>query len=63
MIFMVLEAQKALSRILRLNEDLLNVKVNHIDKGDLFWLAIGNNNRVIGCIGYNSIDETTECSL
>ncbi len=63
MIFMVLEAKNALGRIPRLNEDLLNVKESYIDKGDMFWLAIGNNNRVIGCIGYSSIDGTTEVCL
>ena len=63
MIFMVLEAKNALGRIPRLNEDLLNIKENYIDKGDMFWLALDNNNRVIGCIGYNSIDRTTEVCL
>ena len=63
MIFMVLEAKNALGCIPRLNDGLLNVKENYIDKGDMFWLAIGNSNRVIGCIGYNSIDGTTEVCL
>jgi len=63
MIFMILEAKNALGRIPRLNEDLLNIKENYIDKGDMFWLAISNNNRVIGCIGYNSIARTTEVCL
>lgn len=63
MIFMVLEAKDALGRIPRLNEDLLDVKRNYLDTGDMFWLAIDKNDRVIGCIGYNSIPGTTEVKL
>ena len=63
MIFMVLEAKDALGRIPRLNEDLLNVQKNYIDTGDMFWLAIDEHDRVIGCIGYNSIHGTTEVKL
>ena len=63
MIFMVLEAKDALGRIPRLNEDLLNVQKNYIDTGDMFWLAIDDWDRVIGCVGYNSIPGTTEVRL
>lgn len=63
MIFMVLEAKDALGRVPRLNEDLLDVQKNYIDTGDMFWLAIDERNRVIGCIGYNSIPGTTEVKL
>jgi len=63
MIFMVLEAKDALGRIPRLNEDLLNVQKNYIDTGDMFWLAIDDRDRVIGCVGYNSIPGTTEVRL
>lgn len=63
MIFMVLEAQNALGRIPRLNEDLLDIPKNYMDTGDMFWLAIDENDRVIGCIGYNSILGTTEVKL
>lgn len=55
MIFMVLEAKDALGRIPRLNEDLLDVQKYYLDTGDMFWLAIDEHDRVIGCIGYNSI--------
>lgn len=51
MIFMVLEAKDALGRVPRLNEDLLDVKRNDLDTGDMFWLAIDEETRVIGCIG------------
>ena len=63
MIFMVLEAKDALGRVPRLNEDLLDVQKSYIDTGDMFWLAIDEHNRVIGCIGYNSIPGTTEVKL
>ena len=63
MIFMVLEAKDALGRVPRLNEDLLDVQKNYIDTSDMFWLAIDEHDRVIGCIGYNSIPGTTEVTL
>ena len=63
MIFMVLEAKDALGRVPRLNEDLLDIQKNYLDTGDMFWLAIDGNDRVIGCIGYNSIPGTTEVKL
>ena len=53
MIFMVLEAKNALGRVPRLNDDLLDVNSNYFLRGDMFWLAIDNDDRVIGCIGYN----------
>lgn len=63
MIFMVLEAKNALGRIPRLNEDLLDINKNYIDKGDMFWLALDENDRVIGCVGYTSIPKTSEVTL
>ncbi|MCH5279101.1 MAG: GNAT family N-acetyltransferase [Christensenellaceae bacterium] len=53
MIFMVLEAKNALGRVPHLNEDLLDVEKYYFLRGDMFWLAINDNDRVIGCIGYN----------
>ena len=63
MIFMVLEAKNAFGRIPRLNEDLLDIKKNYLDTGDMFWLAIDEGSRVVGCIGYNSIPGTNEVKL
>ena len=51
MIYMVLNAKNAIGRIPRINEDLLDIKTNYFDKGQSFWLAIDENDRVIGCIG------------
>ena len=55
MIFMVLSAKDALKKIPSINPDLLDIKSNYIDKGDMFWVALGENNRVIGCVGYETI--------
>ena len=63
MIFMVLEAKNALGRIPGLNEDLLDIQANYLDQGDMFWLALDENGRVIGCVGYNSIEGTAEARL
>ena len=63
MVFMVLEAKNALGRIPTLNEDLLNIQANYLDQGDMFWLALDENDRVIGCIGYNSMEGTAEAKL
>ena len=59
MIFMVLEAKNALGRVPHLNEDLLDIKRYYLSCGDMFWLAINDNDRVIGCIGYNRQTQDT----
>ena len=59
MIFMVLEAKNALGRVPHLNEDLLDIKRHYLSCGDMFWLAINDNDRVIGCIGYNRQTQDT----
>ena len=59
MIFMVLEAKNALGRVPRLNEDLLDVQRYYLSQGEMFWLALNEDNRVIGCIGYNKYDQNT----
>ena len=51
MVYMVLDAKKALDKVPILNEDLMDIKKNYFDKGQSFWLAIDEFDRVIGCIG------------
>jgi N-acetylglutamate synthase-like GNAT family acetyltransferase len=63
LIFMVLEAKDALGRVPRLNEDLLDIRTDYFDRGDAFWIAVDENDRVIGCAGFNRIDGTTEAKL
>ena len=60
MIFMVLQAKDALGRKPSINPDLLDVKANYFDRGDMFFLAIDDNDRVIGCGGFSRIPGTDE---
>lgn len=55
MIFMILESKNALGRIPHLNEDLLDITDNYISNGNMFWIAIDDNGRVIGSIGTNIV--------
>lgn len=63
MIFMVLQAKDALGRIPSINEDLLDIKKNYFDRGDMFWIAADDNDRVIGCGGYSRIVGTNEAFI
>ncbi|MGN0561562.1 MAG: GNAT family N-acetyltransferase [Candidatus Fimenecus sp.] len=63
MIFMILEAKNALGRVPGLNPDLLDIGKNYIDKGDMFWLALDENNRVIGSVGYSTNENYDEVTL
>ncbi len=63
LIFMVLEAKNALGRVPHLNEDLLDIRANYFDRGDFFWIAVDETDRVIGCVGFNRIESTTEAKL
>lgn len=53
LIFMILEAKNALGRVPGLNEDLLDIKANYFDKGDAFYIAIDERDRVAGSVGYH----------
>lgn len=63
LIFMILEAKNALGRVPRLNEDLLDIQMNYFDKGDMFWIAIDDNDRVIGSVGYSSVKNANDVVL
>lgn len=63
MIFMILEAKNALGRVPGLNEDLLDIEKHYFAKGDMFWIALDEHDRVIGSVGYNSIPDTSEIWL
>ncbi|MBO4384022.1 MAG: GNAT family N-acetyltransferase [Clostridia bacterium] len=60
LIFMVLEAKDALGRIPRINDDLLDIKGCYFDRGDLFWIAVDENDRVVGCVGFTTIEGSFE---
>ena len=53
LIFMVLEAKNALGRVPGLNEDLLDIEGFYFNKGDMFWIVLDDNDRVIGSVGCN----------
>ena len=53
LIFMVLQAKDALGRKPTINKDLLDIRENYFGRGDMFWVAINEDDRVIGCIGYS----------
>jgi len=63
LIFMILQAKDALGRKPGLNEDLLDIQSNYFDKGGRFWIAIDENDRVIGSIGYVRVDGTNEAFI
>ena len=63
LIFMILEAKNALGRVPGLNEDLLDIKKNYFDKDDMFWIALDDNDRVIGSVGYNSTENSDDVVL
>lgn len=60
LIFMVLQAKDALGRRPTINPDLLDIKANYLDRGDMFWIAIGEKDRVVGCIGYSRTENHIE---
>ena len=54
---MVLEAKNALGRVPALNDDLLDIDGYYFNKGDMFWIAVDDNDRVVGCVGCNLLPE------
>lgn len=63
LIFMILEAKNALGRVPGLNEDLLDIQSNYFDIGGVFWIAVNEDNRVIGSIGFKPIENSKEVWL
>ena len=63
MIEMILEARAALGLSPSVRSDLYNVNSNYLDKGDMFWIAVDENDEVIGCLGYSRIESTNEAFL
>ena len=60
LIFMVLQAKDALGRVPSLNEDLLNIRAHYFDRGDAFFIATDENDRVVGCAGYSRTENANE---
>ena len=63
LIFMILQAKDALGRKPSINPDLLDIKANYFDRGDMFWVAVNESDRVIGCIGYSKTENASEAFL
>ena len=63
LIFMILQAKDALGRVPAINADLLHIRESYFDKGDLFWVALDEHDRVIGSVGYSRIPDSTEAFL
>ena len=63
LIFMVLQAKDALGRKPTINKDLLDIKTSYFDCGDMFWIAVNEDDRVIGCVGYSKTDNPSEAFL
>ena len=63
LIFMVLEAKDALGRKPTINPDLLDIKANYFDKGCVFWVAVDENDRVVGSVGYSITESCSEAFL
>ena len=63
LIFMVLQAKDALRRKPTINEDLLDITTNYFECGDMFWVAVDEDDRVIGCVGYSRTENLSEAFL
>ena len=63
LIFMVLQAKDALGRKPTINEDLLDIQKHYLDRGDMLWIAVNDDDRVIGCVGYSRTDNHSEAFL
>ena len=54
MFYCYLSAKDVLSDALRLRDDLLDIQKYYFDKGDMFWIAVDDHNRVVGMVGTNT---------
>lgn len=63
LIFMVLQAKDALGRIPTINEDLFDINAKYFEKGTMFWVAVDDNDRVVGSIGYSKTEREDEAFL
>ncbi|MEF2920767.1 MAG: GNAT family N-acetyltransferase [Acutalibacteraceae bacterium] len=63
LIFMVLQAKDALGRKPTINEDLLDIRTNYFERGDMFWVAVDEDDRVIGCVGYSKTENLSKAFL
>lgn len=50
-------AKTALGKVVKIQEDLLDIPKNYFDNGDMFWLAIDENDRVVGMVGTKKVTD------
>ena len=55
MLYCLLSAKDAIGRQPSINEDLFDIPGNYFAKGDMFWLAIDENERVVGMLGVHVV--------
>lgn len=55
MFYCILSAKDALGKVPSINEDLYDIEKNYFNKGDMFWLAADENERVIGMLGTQTV--------
>ena len=60
---MVAEARKVIGLSGAIREDLYDINGNYLDKGDLFLIAVDENDEVTGCLGYSRDEGTDEAFL
>jgi GNAT superfamily N-acetyltransferase len=59
MIYCLLLAKEAVTgKASRINEDLLDIRKSYFDRGEAFFLAVDDNDRVIGMLGTNTASPT-----
>ena len=58
MLYCLLSAKDAIGRQPSINEDLLDIQGNYFAKGDIFWLAVNENERVVGMLGVHVVSLT-----
>ena len=63
LIFMVLQAKDEAGRIPTINEDLFDINAKYFEKGTMFWVAVDDNDRVVGSIGYSKTEREGEAFL
>ena len=50
-IFCLLPAKDAIGDKPRLNEDILDIQGRYFDRGDVFYIAVDDNDRIVGMLG------------
>lgn len=59
MIYMTLDVQNKKNSPVRIHSDLLDIYGNYTANGTKLWLAVDDNDRVNGCLGYNILTSSS----